>query len=60
MTILNVDSEVEYFIQSMLERQFAGENMFHLLVRYASLPDYNWQIWLRIVIPYIYCFILSC
>lgn len=41
MTILNVDSEVEYFIQSMLERQFAGENMFHLLVRYASLPDYK-------------------
>lgn len=41
MTILNVDSEVEYFIQSMLERQFAGENMFQLLVRYASLPDYK-------------------
>jgi hypothetical protein len=40
-TILNVNPEVEYIIQGMLERQFAGENMFQLLIRYISLPGYK-------------------
>lgn len=40
-TILNVNPEVKSLIQCMLERQFAAENLFQLLVRYACVPDYK-------------------
>lgn len=40
-TILNLNSEVEDIIQEMLKGQFAAENMFQMLVRYVSPPDYK-------------------
>lgn len=39
--VLCIPFEVEQVIQNMLSRQFAAENMFQQLVRYASMPEYR-------------------